>query len=128
MKTLPTIRVVTATEAKNRFGDLTRSAYLRNEHLIVKRDGIPVMAIVPILDYQRAFGIHGLTNQGTDGMAPAEPSQEEIERMSLSEYLQVIHERIGLVDVDEAERDILEAIKEVRANRRKAKADDSLSA
>lgn len=37
--------------------------------------------------------------------------------MSLSEFLRAIHERIGDVDTEEAERDIVEAVHEVRALR-----------
>ncbi len=118
------IRVVTATEAKNRFGDLIKSAYLRQEHLIVKRDGIPVVAIVPIDDYQRLF--NGQQYNGLPDMVSEHDmtDKEGFTKMGLSEFLQKVHERIGEVDEDEAERDILEAVREVRAIRRAANAGD----
>jgi len=49
----PTVTLVDATEAKNRFGAIIRRAYLQEEHLIVRRDGIPVVAIIPVQDYER---------------------------------------------------------------------------
>ena len=49
----PTVRTVTATEAQNRFGALIKRAYADEEHLIVERGGIPVVAIVPMQDYER---------------------------------------------------------------------------
>lgn len=42
-----------ATEARNRFGDVIRIAYRGQEHLIVERAGIPVVAIVPFSDYEQ---------------------------------------------------------------------------
>lgn len=49
----PAIRVVSATEAKNRFGEMIRHAYQDAAHLIIQRDGIPVVAILPMADYER---------------------------------------------------------------------------
>lgn len=51
--TIPTVRHISATEAKNRFGEVIREAHQREHHLIVERDGIPVIAIVPVREYQR---------------------------------------------------------------------------
>ena len=44
------VRMVSATEAKNRFGAIIKQAYAGDEHLIVERGGIPVVVIVPIQD------------------------------------------------------------------------------
>lgn len=123
MNAKPNIRVVSATEAKNHFGDIIKSAYLRDEHLIVKRDGIPVVAIVPIADYRRLLNLRELDNElSEDSMryASDDTSKEEqqLTRMSLSEFLEAIHERIGEVDEEEVERDIQEAIQAVRAEQR----------
>ena len=124
MKTRPAIRVITATEAKNRFGDIIRSAKLRSEHLILKRDGIPVVAIVPIADYQRLFGAITTNSQPSSEYASEEPRERELANMSLAEFLHAIHDGIGEVDEEEAERDILEAVHEVRALKRTGKLDD----
>lgn len=43
---------ITATEAKNRFGQVIRRVYKDGETLIVERGGLPVMAIVPMHEYQ----------------------------------------------------------------------------
>jgi prevent-host-death family protein len=48
-----TVRYITATEAKNRFGEVIREAYQEEHHLIVQRDGIPVIAIMPVQEYER---------------------------------------------------------------------------
>lgn len=42
------IRHVTATRAKNNFGELIKRIYTRRECVIVEKGGIPVVAIVPI--------------------------------------------------------------------------------
>ena len=47
------IATISATEAKNRFGDVIRRAYRGQEHIIVERGGIPVVAILPISDYEQ---------------------------------------------------------------------------
>lgn len=43
---------ITATEAKNRFGEVIRRVYRDGETLIVERSGLPVVAIVPVQEYQ----------------------------------------------------------------------------
>ena len=47
------IATISATEAKNRFGDMIRRAYRGQEHIIVERGGIPVVVILPISDYEQ---------------------------------------------------------------------------
>ncbi|MFC1960023.1 type II toxin-antitoxin system Phd/YefM family antitoxin [Chloroflexota bacterium] len=42
---------VTATEAKTHFGAIVRCVYKNGEHLIVERDGLPVVIILPVTDY-----------------------------------------------------------------------------
>lgn len=41
-------RVISATEAKNRFGEVIRRVYRDGETFIVERDGLPVVMIVPV--------------------------------------------------------------------------------
>jgi len=40
--------VISATEAKNRFGEVIRRVYRDGETFIVERDGLPVVMIVPV--------------------------------------------------------------------------------
>lgn len=118
----PRIRIVTATEAKNRFGDLILGAYSREEHLIVKRNGIPVVAIVPMADYERLVQLIGVD---AEPEAPQEELIGEIAshlkearaRLRLSEFLAEAHANMEHVPEEEVEQDILEAIQEVRADK-----------
>ncbi len=43
---------VTSTEAQTRFGALIRRVYKDGEYLIVERDGLPVVVIIPVGEYQ----------------------------------------------------------------------------
>lgn len=76
MERSPKIRVVSATEAKNRFGEILKGAYQRAEHTVIERDGIPVAVFVPIQDYWAAQTPRTLAeNPGTydaNGVAEAE--------------------------------------------------------
>jgi prevent-host-death family protein len=45
---------ITATEAKNRFGEVIRRVCKNGETLIVERGGLPVMAMIPMPEYQAA--------------------------------------------------------------------------
>jgi prevent-host-death family protein len=114
------VRVVTATEAKNRFGDMIKGAYLREEHLIVKRDGVPVVAIVPIGDYERLVSGEELPAELRDEMAASSRGSVAGVRLSrLLDFLEEVHGHMPDVSEEEAERDIAEAIRVVRAERAK---------
>lgn len=117
MKKKPTIRVVTATEAKNRFGDLIRGAYLREEHLIVKRDGVPVVAIVPMSDYERLVNAEDLPSAITGEVAVS--VKEGRARARLAEFLSNVQQDLPQVPEEEAERDVADAIKSVRSEGRR---------
>jgi prevent-host-death family protein len=43
---------ITATEAKNRFGEVIRRVYKNGETLIVERSGLPVVVIMSVPHYQ----------------------------------------------------------------------------
>ncbi len=43
---------ITATEARNRFGEVIRRVYQGGETIIVERGGLPVVAILPVPEYQ----------------------------------------------------------------------------
>lgn len=43
---------VTSTEAQTHFGALIRRVYKDGEHLIVERDGLPVVVVLPYADFK----------------------------------------------------------------------------
>jgi prevent-host-death family protein len=47
------VRVVSATEARVHFGDVTRRVEERGEAVIVQRDGRDIVAIIPIDAYRK---------------------------------------------------------------------------
>lgn len=116
MKTKPIIRVVTATEAKNRFGDLIKGAYLRDEHLIIKRGGIPVVAIVPMADYERLVNPKELPENIAEELRQSDEQMRA--RSRLVQYLKQVHKYMPEVPEEEVEADIQEAIQAVRQQKR----------
>lgn len=100
------VKVVSATEAKNRFGEIIKAASLRDEHLIVERDGVPVIAIIPIADYQQNFAAEATDTNERRTQA----------RVSLAEFMQQIHSQLPDFPEDEVEIDIAEAVRAVRAS------------
>jgi prevent-host-death family protein len=109
----PTVRVVTATEAKNRFGAIIKSAYLQEEHLIVQRGGIPVAAIIPMQDYERL--IAGVDVPAEVAEAVGSSSKAANARAHLRSFLAEAHCQIPEVPEDEVNKDIQAAIAEVRS-------------
>jgi prevent-host-death family protein len=112
MEMKPPIKVVTATEAKNRFGEIIKSAYLHHEHLIVERDGIPVVAIVSIADYERLVNLMDLTAE--DAALISQSVQEVRARRRLQEFLTQAHAQMPDIPEDEADQDIAEAVTAAR--------------
>lgn len=110
----PTITIVNATEAQNRFGEMIRRAYMDEEHLIVKRGGIPVVAIVPMSDYQRLIGDQQIPDNVTQVVASG--TNQEVARRQFLEYLERAHHETPAVPEEEAERDIQDAVRAVRAD------------
>lgn len=49
-KTKPT--TITSTELQQRYGACMRRVYKDKEHLLVERDGLPVMVLIPVSDYE----------------------------------------------------------------------------
>ena len=107
------VRIVNATEAKNRFGELIKHAYLEDEHLIVKRGGIPVVAIVPMADYERLVTSEEIPPEIAKEVSAS--SKQELARRRFLEYLEQAHQKTPVVPEEEANRDIEEAIRAVRA-------------
>jgi prevent-host-death family protein len=109
----PTVKVVNATEAKNRFGEMIKRAYMNEEHLIVKRDGIPVVAIVPMADYERLITLEDLPADAASDVALG--SRQQMARRRFVQYLDAAHKRTPAVSEEEAEGDIRDAVSAVRA-------------
>jgi len=109
----PVVTVVNATEAKNRFGEIIKRAYMDEEHLIVRRDGIPVVAIVPMADYERLIAPGDLPSDTAADVALG--SKQQVARRRFLQYLYEVHKRTPTVPEREAEDDIRVAIKTVRA-------------
>lgn len=112
------IATISATEAKNRFGDVIRRAYRSQEHLVVERGGIPVVAIVPISDYEQF-----LTQVGSDEIESVEAqistaSAQNQAGNRLMEFLDELHAKMPDVPEEQAQKDIEEAITAVRAEKR----------
>jgi prevent-host-death family protein len=110
----PMVSVVTATDAKNRFGEVIKRAYLGEEHLIIERGGIPVVAIVPMADYERLVVSEDLPDEMAQAIATSK--REEAARWRLVEHLDQVHSKTPDVSEEEAEQDIHQAIQAVRAN------------
>lgn len=112
MRKQPMVRVVSATEAKNRFGEMLKGAYQRAEHLVVERGGIPVAVIVPIQDYEQLIEESDLPTETAQELSMA--SEKARARTRLREFLTKIQAQMPDVPEDEIERDIEEAIRAVR--------------
>lgn len=109
------VRVVTATQAKNRFGEVIKRAYLDDEHLIIERGGIPVAAIVPMADYERLVSADELPEEVAQAVNTS--AKEELARQRLLDFLEHVHEKTPAIPEDEAELDIQEAVEVVRTDR-----------
>jgi len=109
------VATVNATDAKNRFGDLIRRAYQGKEHLIVERGGIPVVAIVPISDYQQLLAPTGPSAPAQAAQRAAAGAVEAQAREQLLAFLAQMHAQMPAVPAQEVEADIAQAIAAVRA-------------
>ena len=47
---------ITSTTLQQHYGNTIRRIYKGKEHLIVERDGLPVMVILPVADYEELIG------------------------------------------------------------------------
>ncbi len=108
----PSVKLVTATEAKNHFGDIIKGAYLRDEHLIVKRDGIPVVAIVSIAEYARLVGLDHVAAEEASLLALSR--QEGDARARLAQFLAEVHAQMPVTAEEEAEEDVAAAVEAAR--------------
>lgn len=119
MKNTPTVRIVSATEAKNKFGEIIKHAYASDEHLIVEKSGIPVVAIIPMADYQQLVGANAV--EPAVAQKVDEASRRAQARRDLAEFLKQLHATMPQVDEDEeeAERFIQQEVDTMRAERAK---------
>lgn len=114
----PQIRIVSATEAKNNFGAIIKSAYASDEHLIVEKSGIPVVAIIPMADYHKLVNPQTNAAKGEDEIESAR--RRAVARRELSEFLKQIHAQMPQVpeeDEEEVERMIQREVDAVRRAR-----------
>jgi prevent-host-death family protein len=113
----PNVRTVSATEAKNKFGEIIKRAYAADEHLIVEKSGIPVVAIIPTADYRQL-----VASPATIEIAQpvADERRKAQARRDLADFLERVHATMPAVeDEEEAERFIQSVVDEVRAERAK---------
>ena len=115
---VPNVRTVSATEAKNKFGEIIKRAYAGDEHLIVEKSGIPVVAIIPMADYRQ------LVSPPVAVPEPAPKVDAERKRAEAARRLKEVMDRVhaqmpGAEDEEEAERFIQSVVDEVRAERAK---------
>lgn len=112
MTKAPNVHVVTATEAKNKFGAILKSADAPDEHWIVERNGIPVVAIVPMAEYQQFvidINLNGELAKRVDvELRRAKAGRER------KKVLAQIHAKMPIVSEEEGDRDIARAIRETR--------------
>jgi prevent-host-death family protein len=106
------VKVVTATEAKNRFGAFIKEVYLGAGHVIVKRGDIPMVAIVPMTDYEQLVEAAELPAEIEPAVAAS--AREARARECLLGFLDRVQGRLPEVPEEEAAEEIERAIRAVR--------------
>lgn len=111
------LKVVTATEAKNRFGSILKSAYMQGRPAVIKRDGIPVGAIVSIADLRRMLDGKKLSPEEVDLIAAGQEQEQAWQELQAAiEELQTQAEQAQPnISEQEMEKDIAAAIQAVRS-------------
>jgi len=110
MNKIPTVRVVTATEAQTKFGEMIRYAYGASEHVIVEKSGIPVVAIIPMVDYQQLVP----ADTPEIGARVNQAGAREGAVRDLRAFLRRVHAQAPDIPEDEVDRDIELAKRQVR--------------
>lgn len=113
----PAVRVVSATEAKNRFGEVIREAYEADQQVIVEKGGLPVVAIISMADYDKLLSLDASVDVNQASQVKRASARDEAIR-SLRKVLAEAHARVPNVPEDEVERDVQQALHEVRRKRR----------
>ena len=52
---MPDVHTITATQMHRKRGSILRRCSRNREHFIVEKDGIPIVAIIPIGEYEAEF-------------------------------------------------------------------------
>lgn len=86
------LKYVGAREARNNFAQLMGEIHYGGQTVIVKRSGRPMMAMIPVQEYQRLIS----------------------ERETRFQVLEEIRSRMPHILAEEVERDVAEAIAAVR--------------
>jgi len=89
-------RTISAVEARKRLGEILESVYYRGDEVIIERAGKPMAVVIPSSRYEAM----------------------ERKRDRMWELIAEAHERNKDVPPEVIEREIEEAIKDVRAERR----------
>lgn len=77
---------IPATTAHRQFGDLIRRTYSGKEHFIVEKDGLPVVVILSMAEYEQLMSEHEERSRRLNTFqSAARTIGEEVERRGLSE-------------------------------------------
>lgn len=81
---------IPATQVQRKFGDVVRRVYSGDEHFVVEKDGLPVMAIISMKEYEeflkeRDYHEQDKRERLKKFQETARAIGEEIERIGLSE-------------------------------------------
>jgi prevent-host-death family protein len=105
---------IAATEVKNKFGEVLRRTQLEAQHFIIRRDGIPVAALIPLQDYARLV-------EAEMPVHVANSARRSEAAAALREFLAEIHQRMPDVPEAEVEADVAAAIAEARDEGKKTR-------
>jgi prevent-host-death family protein len=89
-------RTISAVEARKRLGEVLESVYYRGDEVIIERAGKPMAVVIPSSRYDAI----------------------ERNRERLREMIEEVHERNTDVPYEVIQKEVDEAIREVRAERR----------
>jgi len=89
-------RTISAVEARKRLGEILESVYYRGDEVVIERAGKPMAVVIPSSRYEVI----------------------ERQRKRLLDMIEEVHERNKNVPPEVLEREIEQAIQEVRAERR----------
>ena len=92
-------RTLSAVEARKHLGEVLEGVYYRHDEVVIERAGKPMAVVIPAEVYERLIG----------------------SRERLFDLIEQNWKRNKDVPFEEIERDIAEAIREVRAEQRAAK-------
>jgi len=87
------VKYVGAREARSNFAQLLGEVHYGGQTVVVKRSGRPMVAIIPVQEYQRLVS----------------------ERKARFQILDEIRSRMPSIPAEEVERDVAEAVAAVRA-------------